>query len=53
MKKDKISDTLAVIDNYNFCDIQTDGQGDSMTDPVWRAESMKTVSRPVVDEIND
>ena len=53
MKTDKIYDTLAVIDNYNFCDIQTDGQGDSMTDPASRAESMKTVSRPVTDEVND
>ena len=28
-------------DNYNFCDIQTDGHGSSMTDPAWRAEAMK------------
>ena len=27
MKKDKKPDTLAVLDNYNFFDIQTDRQG--------------------------
>ena len=31
MKKDEKPDTLAVIDNYNFCDKHTDGYGDSMT----------------------
>ena len=45
MTKDQKSDTLAVIDNYSFCDIQTDrqtdGHGDSMTDPAKRAESVK------------
>ena len=41
MKKDKKYDTLAVIDNNNFCDIQTDGHGDSMTNPARRAESVK------------
>ena len=45
MKKDKKPDTLAGIDNYNFCDIHTDRQtdrhGDSMTDPAQRAESVK------------
>ena len=50
MKKDKKPDTLAVIDNFNFCDIQTDrqtdGHGDSMTDPVQRAESVKTCIGP-------
>ena len=37
------TDTLAIIDNYNFCDTrkytQKDGHGDSMTDPAQRAES--------------
>ena len=41
MKKDKKSDTLAVINNFNFSDIQTDGHGDSMTEPARRAELMK------------
>ena len=41
MKKDKKPDTLAVIDNDNFCNIQTDGHGDSMTDRAQRAESVK------------
>ena len=45
MKKDKKPDTLAVIDNDNCCDIQTDrqtdGHGDSMTDPAQRAEWVK------------
>ena len=31
MKKDKKSDTLAVIDNYNFCDTHTDRQTDMVT----------------------
>ena len=35
MKKDLKPDTLAVID------IQTDGHGNSMTDPAQRAESVK------------
>ena len=42
MKKDKISDTLVVIDNYNFCDIQTHRHVDSMTDPARKAESVKS-----------
>ena len=41
MKKDEKPDTLAVIGNYNFCDIKTDGPGDSMTDPAQRAKSVK------------
>ena len=45
MKKEENPDTLAVIDNYNFCDIQTDrrtdGHGDSMTNPAQKAESVK------------
>ena len=45
MKKAKKPDTLAVIDNYNFCDKhthrQTDGHGNSMTDPAQRAESLQ------------
>ena len=28
MKKDKKPDTSAIIDNFNFCDIQTDTQTD-------------------------
>ena len=47
MKKDEKPDTSAVIDNYNFCDrntdTQTDGHGDSMTNPAQRAESVKIV----------
>ena len=31
MRKDGKPDTLAVIDNYNLCDIQTDRHGDYMT----------------------
>ena len=45
MMKDEINGTLAVIDNYNFCDMQTNrqtgGHGDSMTDPAQMAESVK------------
>ena len=41
MKKDKKSDTLAVIDNYNFYDRHTYGHGNSMTDPAQRDESVK------------
>ena len=44
MKKDKKSNTLAVVDNYNCCDIQTDGHGDSMTDPAQMAELVKSSS---------
>ena len=40
MKKDEKPETLAIMDNYNFCDISTDGHGDSMTDPAQRAESV-------------
>ena len=47
MKKDKKHDTLAVIDNYNFYDIQTDRHGNSMTDPVQRAELIKTVKSDI------
>ena len=40
IKKDKKSDTLAVIDNYNFYDrhtyIHAYGHGDSMTDRGWK-----------------
>ena len=35
-------DTLAVIDNNNICDTHTHGHADSMTDPVQRAELVKT-----------
>ena len=42
MKKDKKPDTLTVINNYNFCDIQTDGHGNSMTNPAQGAKSVKT-----------
>ena len=41
MKKDKNSDYLAIIDNYNFYDRHTYGDGDSMTDPAQRAQSVK------------
>ena len=41
MKKYQPFDTLAVIDNYNFCDIQTDGHGDSITGPARRAKLVK------------
>ena len=41
MKKYGKPGTLAFIDNYNFDDRQTDGHGDSMTNPAWRAESVK------------
>ena len=48
MKKDNKPDTLAVLDNYNFCDrhtnTHTDEHGDSMTDPAQRAESVKTAN---------
>ena len=37
MKKDKKSDSLAIINNYK----QTDGNGNSMTDPAQRAELVK------------
>ena len=30
--------------NLNFCDIQTDGQGNSMTDPARRIESVKMLN---------
>ena len=45
MKKDKKPDTFTVIDNYNFCDIQTDGHGNSMTDPAQWAKSVKAQNR--------
>ena len=38
MKKDKQNYTFVVIDNYT----QTDGHGDSMTNPAQRAEWVKT-----------
>ena len=41
MKKEEKPDTLAVINNYNFCDRQTDGHGDSMTNLAQRAQSVK------------
>ena len=41
MEKDKNFVTLAVIDNYNFCGIQTDKHGDSMSNPAQRPESVK------------
>ena len=45
MKKDKKPDTLAVIDNYNLydrhTDTQTDGHGNSLTNPAQRADSVK------------
>ena len=51
MTKDKKPDTLAVINNYNLFDKytnrQTDGHGDSMTDPAQRAQSVKMVSYPL------
>ena len=41
----QIPDTLAVIDNYKFCDthtgIHTDEHGDSMANPAQRADSVK------------
>ena len=44
-KKEKKTDTLAVSDNYIFCDrhtnTHTDRHGDSMTDPAQKAESVK------------
>ena len=49
MKKDKNSDHLAVLDNYNFCDKHTDGHGDSMTDPAQRAESVKIVLQSTLE----
>ena len=30
--------------NFNFCDIQTDGHGNSMTDPARRIESVKMLN---------
>ena len=41
MKKDKMFDNSAIIDDYNFCYKHTDGHGNSMTDPAQRAESVK------------
>ena len=41
-KKKKKLDTLAVIDNYNFCDKHTHRHGNSMTDPAQRAKSVKS-----------
>ena len=41
MKKDGKPDTMAVINNYNFCLKHTDGHGPSMTDPAQRADSVK------------
>ena len=38
-------DTLAVIDNYIFCEKPTDGHGDSMTDPAQRAELVKRLKK--------
>ena len=50
MKYDK-PDTLAVINNYNFCvthlDIHTDGHGNFMPDPAQRASmSCVTIQQP-------
>ena len=46
MRKYEKLDTLAVIENYTVCDrhtdTQTDGHGDSMTDPAHMDESVKT-----------
>ena len=48
-EKKKKTDTLAVIDNYNIYDrhtqIHTYGHGDSMTDTILRAESVKNRQR--------
>ena len=44
IKKDEKPDSLAVIGNYNFCDIQTDIHGNFMTDLAQRAELMKIYS---------
>ena len=53
MKKGKKPNTLAVIENYNFSDkhtdIQTDGHGDSITDPAQRAESVKNMSPRIIN----
>ena len=55
MKKDEIPDTLAVTDNYNFCDRQTDTQTDghvnSKTDLAQRAESGK-ITKKIADKGN-
>ena len=43
MKKDQKSETFAVINNYNFRDIQTDCHGNPMTNLARRAWSVKII----------
>ena len=58
MKKDKELDTLAIIDNYNFCDthtyihtqcvLHTHGYGDYMTVLAQRAKSVKRMNKNIL-----
>ena len=45
MKKDEKPNNLAVFDNYNLCDIQRDGHGNSRTNPAQRSDSVKITIR--------